>query len=148
LEIVPLINASGGIFLALNTNRICLQLRSDECSYPGTWSFWGGKSEENETPVETLIREIQEEAGDVPEILKVYPLHKYTSRDKNFIYNSFVLTVKDEFIPVLNAESDGYAWTSLDHLPKPLHLGVKNILKSKTVLKKLDTIMISNKSTV
>ena len=140
-----MINASGGVFLSLNTKRICLQLRSEECSYPGTWSFWGGKSENNETPIETLVREIQEEAGEIPEILKVYPLHKYTSRDGNFVYNSFVLTAQDEFMPVLNGESLGYAWTDLTHTPKPLHIGVKNILRSQSVLKKFETIINSSK---
>ena len=37
--------AVGTTFIAKDTRRILLNLRSEEVSYPNTWSFWGGKIE-------------------------------------------------------------------------------------------------------
>lgn len=136
-----MISASGGLFLSLDTKRICLQLRSDNGKYGGTWSFWGGKSENDEKPIDTLFRELKEEIGILPDIQKVYPLHKYVSQDKNFEYNAFVITVFEEFIPTLNKESSGYCWVDAGIYPKPLHRGAKNVLSSKTVDKKIKTII-------
>ena len=65
-------------------------------------------------PFETLYREMEEEVGLVPDIDKVIPLNKFTSPNKKFVYHSFVVTVQDEFIPVLNNESDGYCWVKLE----------------------------------
>jgi len=139
-----MITASGGIFLSLATNRVCLQMRSGDGSYPGTWSFWGGKSEGMESALQTLIREISEEAGNnLPEFKRIYPLHQYVSRDKKFIYNSFVITVDHEFIPTLNQESTGYTWTNIDTLPKPLHAGARGVLCSSSILKKIKTMGMS-----
>ena len=136
-----MISASGCLFLALDTGRVCLQLRSDISTYSGTWSFWGGKQEKNETPFETLLRELNEEIGIIPDINKVYPLHKYVSRDKHFEYNSYVLTVYKEFVPILNAESSGYAWVNIGVYPRPLHRGAKNVLLNRKMSEKIKTIL-------
>lgn len=65
-----MISASGCCFLALDTGRIMLQQRSKTSSHPLTWSFWGGKSEKKERPIETLLRECNEEMGILPDIKK------------------------------------------------------------------------------
>lgn len=135
-----MISASGCIFLALDTGKVCLQLRSDTSKFSGTWSFWGGKSEKNEIPIETLLRELKEEIGIIPDVEKLYPLHKYISRDKNFEYNAFVLTVYEEFIPELNSESSGYCWVNVGMYPKPLHNGARSVLLNKNTNDKLRTI--------
>ena len=120
-----MIEASGCIFLSSQTGRILLQLRSTKVTHSKTWGFFGGKSEEQERPIETLRREIKEEIGMMPEIVKTIPISKFTSGNGRFIYNSFVVIVKEEFIPVLNGESDGYAWVDIGKWPKPLHPGAK-----------------------
>lgn len=140
-----MISASGCIFLSLDSGRVCLQLRSENAKYGGTWSFWGGKQEQDEKPVETLIRELKEEIGIIPDIEKVYPLHRYISRDKNFEYNAFVVTVYEEFIPSLNHESNGYAWVNIGSYPRPLHRGAKNVLLNFSINKKIKTIWESKK---
>lgn len=140
-----MISASGCIFLALDTGKVCLQLRSEDSKYGGTWSFWGGKSENSEKPIDTLIRELGEEIGIIPDIEKIYPLHKYISQDNNFEYNAFVLTVYEEFIPQLNHESGGYVWVNIGCYPKPLHRGAKNVLLNASITNKIKTIWHNKK---
>ena len=135
-----MIIASGCIFLSIDTGRVMLQQRSGAVNHPRTWGFFGGKSEGNERPSETLYREMEEEIGLVPAIDKVIPINKFTSPNKKFIYNSFVVTVEDEFIPVLNNESDGYCWVKIGNWPRPLHPGAKIQFNSKQFVKKLKTV--------
>ena len=135
-----MIIASGCIFLSIDTSRVMLQQRSGAVNHPRTWGFFGGKSEGNERPSETLYREMEEEIGLVPSIDKVIPINKFTSPNKKFIYNSFVVTVDDEFIPVLNNESDGYCWVKIGNWPRPLHPGAKIQFNSKQFIRKLKTV--------
>lgn len=135
-----MINASGCCFLALDTGRIMLQQRSSTSSYPLTWSFWGGKAEKNERPIETLLRECREEMGIPPDIEKVYPIHTFLSDDEKFTYNTYCITVFEEFIPVCNSESSGYAWVSIHAWPKPLHRGARAVLEQPDMVEKITTI--------
>ena len=135
------INCAGGIFLARNTQRFLFLLRSQGRT-ANTWGFAGGKVEpSDQTPYDALIREIAEEVGEVPQIVKTVPVELYQSPDERFHYNTYVLIVDNEFIPPLNSEHIGYAWVSYDHWPKPLHQGVRTTLSSKTTRTKLETIL-------
>jgi 8-oxo-dGTP pyrophosphatase MutT (NUDIX family) len=132
---------SGGLFLARDTKRFLFLLRT-QGKTAGTWGLVGGKKEPNDiTPFDTLTREIAEEVGKVPAIKKVVPLELFTSADQNFQYNTYVLIIDREFIPVLNLEHAGYAWCSFDHWPKPLHKGVKTTLSNRIVKTKLELIL-------
>jgi len=133
-------NASGCLVLAMDTGRIMLQQRSGDTSHPRTWGFFGGKAEKDERPLQTLLRELEEEIGLLPDIQKVYPLNKFTSPDKNFVYNTFVVTVYDEFVPQLNDESNGFCWVKMGNWPRPLHNGAKAQLYNKDIIKKIKTI--------
>ena len=135
-----MISASGCCFLALDTGRIMLQQRSNTSSYPLTWSFWGGKAEKNERPIETLLRECREEIGILPDIEKVYPIHVFLSDDENFTYNTYCVTVFEEFIPTCNNESSGYAWVGLNAWPKPLPRGAAAVLGQPDMVEKISTI--------
>lgn len=132
---------SGGLFISKNTRRFLFLLRTQGRT-AGTWGFVGGKKEPSDnTPYDALLREIKEEVSDIPTIEKVIPLELFTSNDQNFQYNTYVLIVENEFIPVLNEEHAGYAWCSYDCWPKPLHQGVKNSLNSKTIKAKLELLL-------
>ncbi len=133
-------NASGCVILSLDTGRIMLQQRGSDTSHPRTWGFFGGKSENQERPVETLLRELQEEIGGIPSYDKIIPLNTFTSSNKKFIYYTFVVLVKREFIPILNTESDSFAWVNINSWPEPLHPGVKAQLYNKKIIQKLKTI--------
>lgn len=103
------------------------------------WGLVGGTNEGCETPWEGLQREIQEEIGSV-EIKKTIPLETFVSNDSQFLFHTYLCVIKEEFIPTLNDEHDGYAWVSFGKWPKPLHHGLQNTLNKKVNLKKLETL--------
>lgn len=132
---------SGGLFLAKDTKRFLLLSRTQPKT-AGTWGFVGGKKEPGDvTPFDALKREIEEEVGKTPTIRKVIPLELFVSNDQNFQYNTYVLVIDREFIPVLNDEHAGYAWTNYDQWPKPLHRGVKSSFSNKIIQAKLELLL-------
>ena len=132
---------SGGLFLARDTKRFLLLLRT-QGKTAGTWGLVGGKKEPTDlTPYDALDREISEEVGVTPKIKKVIPLELFTSNDQNFQYNTYVLMIDKEFIPHLNGEHAGYAWCSFDCWPKPLHQGVKNSFANRAIRAKLELLL-------
>lgn len=132
---------SGGLFLAKDTRRFLLLLRT-QGKTAGTWGLVGGKKEPTDaTPYDALSREISEEVGRTPTIKKSIPLELFTSNDQHFQYNTYVLMVEKEFIPTLNEEHSGYAWCSFDNWPKPLHQGVKNSFTNKVIRAKLELLL-------
>jgi 8-oxo-dGTP diphosphatase len=54
-----------GILLLNSNNEVLLLLRDDkpEIPFPNMWDIPGGKVEENETPEQTIYREMNEELG-------------------------------------------------------------------------------------
>ena len=132
---------SGGLFLARDTRRFLFLLRTHGKT-AGTWGLVGGRKEPTDaTAFEALSREIQEEVGATPKIKKIIPLELFTSNDQNFQYNTYVLMIDREFIPTLNEEHSGYAWTGFDQWPKPLHQGVKNSFNNRAVRAKLELLL-------
>jgi len=132
---------SGGLFLARDTRRFLFLLRT-QGKTAGTWGLVGGRKEPTDaTAFEALSREIQEEVGSTPKIKKIIPLELFTSNDQNFQYNTYVLMIDREFIPTLNEEHSGYAWTGFDQWPKPLHQGVKNSFNNRAVRAKLELLL-------
>ena len=132
---------SGGLFLARDTRRFLFLLRT-QGKTAGTWGLVGGRKEPSDaTAFEALRREIQEEVGTTPKIKKIIPLELFTSNDQNFQYNTYVLMIDREFIPTLNEEHSGYAWTGFDQWPKPLHQGVKNSFNNRAVRAKLELLL-------
>ena len=93
---------------------------------------------------EEIARELEEEIGLVPELTKLNPIDVYQSKDKNFMYYSFVYVTDKEFIPTLNNESSGYAWVNIGNWPKPLHDGARNTLARNKGIDKLHTILNIN----
>lgn len=132
---------SGGLFLAKDTGRFLLLLRS-QGKTAGTWGLVGGKKEPSDgTPADALKREIAEEIGRTPPIEKIIPLELFVSNDQHFQYNTYVLLVDNEFIPKLNEEHHGYAWCDYDQWPKPLHQGVKNSFANKIIRAKIELLL-------
>lgn len=135
------IKAAGSIFMALDTGRIMLILRSGKSSHPFKWSFVGGKIEKGEKILEGLERELHEEINFNPRnAVKVIPFDHFVSRDQNFEYSSILILTKTEFIPELNHESVGYAWVEPPNWPRPLHPGARACLTNKNLEKNLKEI--------
>jgi 8-oxo-dGTP pyrophosphatase MutT (NUDIX family) len=132
---------SGGLFLAKDTKRF-LFLSRTQGKTAGTWGLVGGRKEPSDlTPVDVLKREIEEEIGKSPAIKKIIPLELFISSDQHFQYNTYVLLVDKEFIPVLNEEHSGYAWCEYNSWPRPLHQGVKNSFNNKIIRAKLELLL-------
>lgn len=130
---------SGALFYSLSTKRF-LFLHRTQGKSNNLWGLVGGTNEEAETPWEGLKREITEEISDGHTITKVIPLETFVSQDSRFLFHTYLCLVKDEFIPILNQEHDGYAWVTFGKWPKPLHQGLRNTLTSKTNISKLETV--------
>jgi 8-oxo-dGTP pyrophosphatase MutT (NUDIX family) len=131
---------SGALFYARNTKRF-LFLERTKTKTAGQWGLVGGMAEGNETPWKALEREISEEVGKTPPIKKVIPLEMFTSNDSKFFFHTYLAIVDNEFIPTLNDEHSGYAWTNVNCWPKPLHVGLRNTLQNKVIKEKLQTVL-------
>jgi 8-oxo-dGTP pyrophosphatase MutT (NUDIX family) len=129
---------SGALFYALNSKRF-LFLHRARGKQGNMWGLVGGTTEGAETPWEGLKREIVEEIGPI-EIKKTIPLETFISNDNKFSFHTYLCVVKEDFIPTLNEEHDGYAWVSFSKWPKPLHYGLRNTLQNKNNLAKLQTV--------
>ena len=130
---------SGALFYTLDTHRFLL-LHRTRSKQNNVWGLVGGTNEGSETPWEGLKREIVEEIGSMPDIRKTIPLETFISNDDHFNFHTYLCVVKEEFIPKLNNEHDGYAWVSFGKWPRPLHQGLTNTLRSKTNQQKLETV--------
>lgn len=131
---------SGALFYALNSKRFLL-LHRTQSKQKNLWGLVGGTNEDTETPYAGLLREINEELGFSPDIEKSIPLETFVSNDDHFNFHTYLCVVKEEFIPVLNDEHNGYAWVTFNSWPKPLHHGLQNTLRSKINQNKLQTII-------
>ena len=130
---------SGALFYSLTTQRF-LFLHRTQSKQNNVWGLVGGTNEDKEIPYKALLREVEEELGSIPKIIKSIPLETFVSNDDKFQFHTYLCVVKDEFLPVLNDEHNGYAWVSFQNWPKPLHMGLRNILQNKQNLTKLQTV--------
>ena len=122
-----------------STNRYLFLLRN-ATSYSGTWGLVGGKTNLNETLGDTLKREVQEEIGYTITTEKIIPIDLFTSDNKQFKYNTYVIVVTEEFVPKLNAEHRGYCWCELNDIPRPMHPGLWSTVNFEVVQNKI-TVM-------
>ena len=132
------ITCSGALIYALDTRRF-LFLHRTQSKQNNVWGLVGGTNEAEESPLQGLTREISEEVGSV-EIVKTIPLETFVSTDEKFLFHTYLCVVKQEFLPQLNDEHDGYAWVEFGKWPKPLHQGLRNTLQNKTNQTKLQTV--------
>lgn len=128
----------GALVYSKSTHRYLFLLRNHK-RHAGTWGLVGGRMESNESPIQALHREITEEIGTV-DYKKIIPLEKFTNDSNQFEYHTYLIAVEEEFIPKLNNEHRGYAWTSIADHPKPLHPGVWRTFSFRVIKEKLKTL--------
>lgn len=131
----------GALIISAETHKVLLNLRSPYKTHSQCWSLWGGMIEEGETPKMALLRELEEEINFVPNIARLYPFDIYESKDKHFRYYTFICIVEKEFIPEINKEAVGYAWTNVGTWPKPLHDGARKTFCNNKSLEKIKMIL-------
>lgn len=132
-------SAVGILFYSLSTQRYLYLLRNDP-RHPGTWGLPGGKVNDDETLIQAIERECQEEMGAMPLYNRLAPLEKFTSVDGKFAYHTFFCSIDNEFIPVLNDEHVGWAWIASGSWPKPLHPGLWSTINFEAVQEKVITM--------
>jgi len=126
-------NISGGVFFYSEvTDRFLFLLRNEGSI---VWGIPGGKIEKNETLLQGIERECNEEINFFPDGAKLIPIQKFVNN--TFTYHTFFCKVSNEFIPVLNEEHIGYCWVDVHHYPKPLHPGLFNTVSFDVVQEKL-----------
>ena len=130
---------SGALFYAKATRRFLL-LQKAHGKHEGTWGLVGGTNIAGETPWQGLQREITEEIGTVPAIIKTIPLETFVSNDRVFNFHTYLCVIDNEFVPLLSDEHQGWAWTTIDRAPKPLHQGLRNSFSNKIIRTKLQTV--------
>ena len=127
------------MFYAKHTKKILL-LQKAGGKHRGTWGLVGGTNIEGETAWQGLQREIVEEIGQIPAIIKTIPLETFVSNDSVFNFHTYLCVIESEFIPVLSTEHQGWAWCTVDGAPKPLHQGLRSSFSNKTIRTKLQTV--------
>lgn len=135
-----MITASGVLIISRSTNRVLL-LQKKFGKNIGTWGLTGGKNEQGETAWQGLLREVEEEIGLLPNFIKSFPLERFVSSDNGFKFHTYLSIVNDEFLPILSDEHMAWGWFDLKSLPKPIHKGLFQSLKTKTFQSKIETIL-------
>ena len=130
---------SGALFYARSTRRVLL-LQKAHGKHTGTWGLVGGTNVQGETPWQGLQREIIEEIGVMPDVIKNISLETFVSNDNVFNFHTYLCVIKEEFIPVLSPEHIAWAWTTIDYAPKPLHQGLRSSFGNKAIRSKLQTV--------
>lgn len=130
---------SGALIYSTSTNRVLL-LQKAHGKNQGSWGLVGGTNEPHESIWQGLQREIKEEIGFIPDIIKTFPIESFMSNDKVFNFYTYLCIVENEFIPTLSTEHCGWAWAMIDNTPKPLHQGLRNSFSNKIIRTKLQTI--------
>lgn len=131
---------SGALFYSRTANRVLL-LQKAHGKHEGTWGLVGGTNNENENPWQGLQREIEEEIGLVPPIIKTLPLETFVSNDSVFNFHTYFCIIDSEFIPTLSKEHTAWGWFDLNSLPKPVHSGLHLSLRNKIIQTKIQTII-------
>lgn len=138
--------AAGCLFFAQSTKRIGFALRGEGALEPGTYGTFGGAIDAAETPIDAVLREIEEEIGDFLFVTELIPL--YVFRSDTFRYHNFLAIVPNEFDLDENApsadENDAIEWVVFRHWPQPLHFGAQALLRNKHALQTIRNIINRN----
>ena len=110
---------AGGFIFDAQTSTVLLHLRDANTKInPNTWAFFGGGSEENETPLNCFLREFQEETGQQLPPESCQPLRSYFNEKlqttRHVFYSTAPIATKD----IRLDEGAGFGWLKLDQLDR------------------------------
>ncbi|MBE6609370.1 MAG: NUDIX domain-containing protein [Ruminococcaceae bacterium] len=114
------VNNAASVAFVCDSSVLLLQRSDDSQHGAGTWQLPGGKSEADETPEQTAVREVKEEisyAIKKPEaLIKVKTFIDDSESHPGSVLNMtlFIYKADKKFKPKLNKESKGYEWVSLN----------------------------------
>lgn len=131
---------SGALIYSRSTHRVLL-LQKQYGKHAGRWGLVGGTACEDESAWQSLMREIKEEIGEVPDIKKTLPIEKFVSYDNVFNFTTYFCVVNEEFIPTLSKEHIAWGWFDLNSLPKPVHKSLEISLNSPIIQSKIKSII-------
>ena len=119
---------AAGLLLVEPGGRVLLLKRSESIPLPGLWVTPGGGVEPGETRYQGALRETWEEAGYDASGLAVDE-HYRTPTTTGAKFHTFVVPVAQAFEPVLNWESQDWAWVRPHAaLGMDLHPGVRLVV--------------------
>jgi hypothetical protein len=122
-------HAAGILYVAPDGDVLMLRRSSTETNYAGHWALPGGKGEDGETPEQTANREAREEMGPlIPESATGMKVLDSKITPTSMAFHTFAQSVPEKFVPTLNEEHSGYAWSPLNQLPGPMHPAVQATL--------------------
>jgi 8-oxo-dGTP pyrophosphatase MutT (NUDIX family) len=117
-----------------NTGRFLLQVRGPNQPAPGLIGFFGGKAENNESPIENAIREFYEETRYMVPSDQLIPLQELLLPN-GYIFYTFLYYSDQEFTIEIDQESSDYLWLT------PKELLQNELLDSMHVLLESDPIL-------
>ena len=123
-------HAAGIVFVAPDGDILLLRRSGAEDNFAHHWGLPGGGVEDGETPEIGAAREAREEVGFDADPSGFKPLDR-TKTPTGLAFHTFALPVKEKFIPKLNDEHSGYAWSPMNALPGPLHPAVAKTLQDR-----------------
>lgn len=123
-------HAAGVLFVAPDGDVLMLRRAAGEENFPGYWSLPGGNADDGETPEQAAVREPKEEMGIDVDPASLRDMEKVVT-PKGKCFHTFAVQAAEKFVPKLNSEHSGYAWASLDMLPRPMHPALDDMLKKR-----------------
>jgi 8-oxo-dGTP pyrophosphatase MutT (NUDIX family) len=103
---------------------LLLRRARDETNWPDTWSFPGGKAEDDEDDESAARRELGEETGYDGALDGMAELER-TRTPNDFEHVTYVVPVREKFEPKLSREHSGFMWAPVTRLPENTHPGVR-----------------------
>lgn len=89
--------------------------------WPGRWSMFGGGIKDDETPEETIRREVGEELGVIIKNLKLFKIFSYEDNDRVGKMNVYIAPFIDKISDIILGEGAGFAFFA-PHEIEDLHL--------------------------
>lgn len=123
-------HAAGIVFVAPDGDILLLRRSADEKNYGGHWGLPGGGVEADESPEQGAVREALEEVGAEVATDSLKPMDRVRTPN-GLAFHTYAVPVAEKFVPQLDGEHTGYAWASIDMLPRPLHPSIDRMLSDR-----------------